>query len=129
MTTELATVRLLYLRLRRAKRARFPGANQGVAAPGTHGVYVIYSPHGVPLHVGRTLRGQKGLLQRLRNHVQGKSSFVIRFLNGRGSRLRRRYTFAFIEVPNPRIRALLEAYAVGHLCPEHLGLGDGAAQQ
>ncbi len=31
--------------------------------------------------------------------------------------------YKFIEVPNPRIRTLLEAYTIGNLCLKHLGTG------
>ena len=38
-----------------------------------------------------------------------------------GTTLRKGYTFSYMIVPDPRMRALLEAYAIGRLCPAHLG--------
>jgi hypothetical protein len=35
-----------------------------------------------------------------------------------------RYKFRCVVVENPRLRALLESYATGQLCPAHLGLGE-----
>lgn len=92
--------------------------------PGTHGVYVIYARDLRVLHVGRTVRGHYGLHRRLKNHLYGKSSFAIQYLKGRGSRLRRDYTFSYIEVADSRLRALLESLAIGILCPRHLGVGN-----
>jgi hypothetical protein len=89
-----------------------------------YGVYVIYDPKGRVAHVGRTVRGKRGLYQRLNNHLHGKSSFVIKALDGKGGVLRRGYKFR-IAVENSRLRAFLEAFAIGQLCPDHIG--DGAA--
>ena len=90
--------------------------------PDKQGVYVIYSPrNGRVVHVGRTYRGKKGLRQRLRNHLQGASSFTKEFLKGDGSRLRRGYEFQYLTLSPWRRRALLEFYATGILCPLHLG--------
>jgi hypothetical protein len=36
--------------------------------------------------------------------------------------VRARCTYRFLIVENDRMRALLEAYAIGHLCPHHIGL-------
>ena len=127
MPREHLAVRSLYLRLLRRRLVKVPLAGERLDAPDTQGVYLIYSPRGTVLHVGRTLRGRKGLRQRLRNHLHGRSSFVIRFLLGKPERLRGSHAYAFVEVPDPRRRALLEAYATGHLCPKHLGVGEVAA--
>lgn len=124
MPRELVLVRRLYRELLRSPRLQFPRAGELLIAPDTHGVYLIYSPRGAVLHVGRTVRGRKGLRQRLRNHLHGSSSFVNRYLRGDGSRLRGSHAYAFVEVPDARRRALLEAYATGNLCPRHLGIGE-----
>ena len=101
----------------------FPHARQTLDAPAKHGVYIIRQGETV-LHVGRTVRGRDGLHQRLNNHLHGSSSFARQYLNGRGATLRESgYTYQFLELENPRKRALLEAYAIGMLCPKHLGLG------
>jgi hypothetical protein len=83
--------------------------------PKQHGVYVIYSPRGKVLYVGRTYRANfranlEGLQRRLTSH-------------------RKKYgpkgcKFRCLIVKSPRQRALLEAYATGCLCPVDLGLGE-----
>ena len=90
--------------------------------PRTQGVYIIYGPRNQVLHVGKSARGREGLCQRLRNHWDGRSSFVQLFLEGDPTELRNTYKFAFLEISDPRRRALLESYATGMLCPLHLGL-------
>jgi hypothetical protein len=87
-------------------------------------VYIIYKEE-VVLHTGRTLRGKDGLQQRLKNHLHGSSSFTVEYLKGKGATLREGgYTYQYLELGDSRKRALLEAYAIGTLCPEHLGLGE-----
>lgn len=103
--------------------ARFPAAGERLDAPDRHGVYVIYDPKGRVAHVGRTVRGKRGLRQRLNNHLHGASSFTEKALNGKGSVLRNGYKYRCIEIEDSRARALLEALAIGLLCPEHLGDG------
>jgi hypothetical protein len=60
------------------------------------------------------------LHRRLSNHLSGKSFFAESHLNGDGAKLRGSYSFQYLEVPDERLRALLEAYAIGHLCPTHV---------
>ena len=92
-------------------------------APEAQGVYLIYGPKGRLLHVGRTPRAKRGLAQRLRDHLNGASSFVNQYLGGVGYRLRQGYAYKFLVVRNRRHRAILEALAIGALCPAHIGLG------
>lgn len=101
----------------------FPAPRGKLEAPSTQGVYLIRSDTGVVMHVGRTVSGKKGLAQRLRNHLNGKSSFVRSYLNGEAMLLRGSFTFQFIEVEDDRERALLEYRAIAWYCPAHLGLG------
>jgi hypothetical protein len=59
-----------------------------------------------------------------KNHLQGSSSFTNDYLKGKGAPLREEgYTYQYLELEDPRKRALLEAYAIGTLCPKHIGLG------
>ena len=103
----------------------FPVSYHSIDAPTNHGVYIIYRKEEV-LHVGRTIRGREGLRQRLKNHLHGKSSFIRACLKGNGSKLREKhYAFQYLEIPDPRERALLEAYSIGILCPKHIGVGVG----
>jgi hypothetical protein len=102
----------------------FPQFRQPLDAPAKHGVYIIRQGQMI-LHVGRTVRGQDGLHQRLHNHLHGSSSFTRKYLNGNGATLRKSgFTYQFLELEDARKRALLEAFAVGVLCPKHLGLGE-----
>jgi len=89
-----------------------------------HGVYIIYSPENEVLHVGNTPSGRKGLNQRLYNHISKTGVFYREYLKDRNITLRGKYKFKYIEVPNPRHRALLEAYTAGNLCPAHFGTAE-----
>ena len=124
MSSELLAIKKLFGAFKRAPLTEFPPAKGRLDAPDLQGVYVIYSPRGKVLHVGRTLRGKKGLRQRLNNHLQAGSSFVIKHLDSKGSKLREGYKFRCLPVRDDRKRALLEFYALAHLCPEHIGLGE-----
>lgn len=112
--------------LRRAPRKRFPPSREPLDCPSCQGVYLIFDPQGRVAHVGRTTRAKAGLSQRLKAHLAGRSSFVIKYLRNDRSKLRRGYSYAFIEVSPPRIRALVEAYLTGVLCPQHIGTGESA---
>jgi hypothetical protein len=127
MPRELKKVEKLFARLMEQPIHAFPRSGERLQAPTEQGVYVILDPKGRPAHVGRTLRGKKGLAQRLNNHLHAQSSFALHHLDSDGSKLRERYRFRVLEVIDPRERALLEAYAIAHLCPAHLGLGKDAA--
>jgi hypothetical protein len=123
MKGEPKAVKAKLSRLAKSSIMRFPIAGKKLAAPDIQGVYVIYDPKGRVAHVGRTVRGKRGLYQRLNNHLHGRSSFVIKALNGKGAKLRNGFKFRFIAIEESRLRALLEAFAIGQLCPDHLGDG------
>lgn len=107
-----------------APRQVFPRYPGGLQASKRRGVYVIYDRRGRVAHVGRTPKAKDGIAQRLRDHMHGQSSFAVHHLKNDGSRLwRENFEFRSIAVPSGRYRALLEAYAIGRLCPIHLGLG------
>lgn len=127
MRGEYLRVRALVRQLSAATPIPFPAARERIRAPDSHGVYLIYSSRRVVLHVGRTVRGKRGLRQRLNDHLHGSSSFTQRYLDGRGSLLRKAHSFAYVKVANSRRRALVEALAIGCLCPVHLGDGASAA--
>jgi excinuclease UvrABC nuclease subunit len=121
VASERSHLSRLYKKLVGFERRSFPGPKKKINAPDRQGVYLIRSPSGKVLHVGRTYRGKRGLAQRLKNHLHGSSSFVKECFDSKGSKLRRGYTFQFVEVEHPRLRALLEAYTTGQLCPKHIG--------
>ena len=110
-------------KLREQPLRRFPDSSRELAAPSELGVYIIYSPTGKVVHVGRTSSARKGIAQRLRNHRNGNSSFTKKYLEGDGSKLKRGYKFRCLIVEDDRLRAYLEAYAIGRLCPAHIGTG------
>lgn len=118
------TIRRLLDELLSSEGHSFPPERQPLEAPTDPGVYLIYDPKGRVAHVGRTLRARNGLRQRLKNHLFGGSSFKKNYLKGDGSKLRRGYQYKYLVIRDPRTRALVEALAVGTLCPLHLGLGD-----
>ena len=89
------------------------------------GFYLILNPRVSVVHVGRTLLGKRGLYQLLRNHLNAASSFANIYLEGDGSVLRKGYQYKYLVLENHRKRALVEALAIGVLCPKHIGLGVG----
>ncbi|MGF6428358.1 hypothetical protein [Bradyrhizobium elkanii] len=125
MKGEPKAIKSKFSQLLRSPMIQFPNAGVRLNVPDLHGVYIIYSPKGRVAHVGRTVRGTNGLRQRLNNHLHGASSFVSKALKGKGAALRKGYKFRSIPIENSRLRALLEAYAIGQLCPDHLGDGGG----
>jgi hypothetical protein len=120
VTLEREQVAKLYAQLVASPLVKFPA--KGLDAPMRQGVYVIYGPNERVLHVGSTPSGFQGIWQRLRNHLHRASSFTRVHLKGNGAQLRNGYGFRCIVVTNHRLRALLEHYAIGHLCPGHLGI-------
>ena len=124
--TEFKKIEILFSRLQRERIHKFPKRGERLDAPNEQGVYIICSPAGNVLHVGSTPRARKGIAQRLRNHLATQSSFAIKYLNADGSRLRNGYKFRYLIVRSARQRALLEALAIGHLCPAHIGVGRSA---
>jgi hypothetical protein len=124
MNQEARNITRLFKELRQEPRTYFPPVGQKLIVPVTNGVYVIYSPRGDVLHVGRTIRGKRGIWQRLNNHLHGSSSFTKKHFGGSGLKLRGTHTFSFLEISDARTRALVEALAIGTLCPIHIGLGE-----
>ena len=123
MSKELTKIRELYKSLLKAPDQIFPRPRERLTASTKQGVYIVSDAKGAVLHVGKTARAKGGIRQRLNNHLHGQSSFTIKYLSGNGEKLRGKCKFKYIDVANPRIRALLEAYAISNLCPKHLGLG------
>jgi len=122
MNKELAKIEKLFEKLINAKEEVFPEMRGKLSAPEKKGVYLIINPKNQIVHVGNTPRAKKGIAQRLKNHINGSSSFKYHFLNGDGSKLRGKYKYKCLVVENPRNMVLLEAYAIAHLCPKHLGV-------
>lgn len=89
-----------------------------------HGVYIIYNSDNVVLHVGNTPSGRKGLNQRLYNHISSTGVFYKKYLQPYEIKMRGTHKFRYLEVEDPRHRALLESFAIGSLCPVHLGTGE-----
>lgn len=131
ITREQKDVEELFNKLMNAQQENFPETSErkALAAPECRGVYVIYDRSGRVVHVGGTPRGKRGIAQRLQNHLNSASSFTKNYppLEGDGSKLRDGFTFRCLPVPNDRLRAFLEAYAIGHLCPAHIGLHQSIA--
>jgi hypothetical protein len=124
MSSRTATrVAKLFREMEKSPGHKFPEKGGRVAAPNRPGVYVIADPRRKVVHVGRTLRRKRGLAQRLKDHLYARSSFTIQYLKKRGDRLRGKFSYRYLEIPDDRIRAFVEAYAIGHLCPAHIGLG------
>ena len=124
MNSESPEIKTLFEALWSQPRRAFPPHRQRLDAPSNHGVYIISKDEAI-LHVGRTIRGQDGLRQRLKDHLHGSSSFANEYLKGNGTVLRESgYAYQFLELEDARKRALLEAYTIGVLCPRHIGIGE-----
>lgn len=123
MTSERQKVEEVFTELCRQPMLQFPQKRKPLEAPSDPAVYIIRKGK-IVLHVGRTLRGKDGLYRRLKNHLYGSSSFTKKYLKGNGAALRKGHTYQFVLVEDPRLRALVEAYAIGMLCPKHIGLGE-----
>lgn len=124
MNHEKQTVKKLFDRLCQQEKQPFPKKRQPVDAPLKKGVYILRKNKTI-LYVGRTLRAKKGIRQRLTDHLRGSSSFTKNYLHGNGATLREKgHTYQYLELDDPRKRALLEHYAIGALCPSHLGTGE-----
>lgn len=121
---EYETIFKLHHQLFESDLHPFPPKGTGIKVSKEQGVYLIFSPERKVLHVGRTLRGKNGLNQRLANHLVNRSSFSIQYMKNKGYKLREGYSFKYLEVSNPRKRALLEALTTGLLCPAHIGTGE-----
>jgi hypothetical protein len=120
---ERKDIRRRFAKLLKGKRRAFPSLREPLDVPSRHGVYIVYGPRNAILHVGRTVRAQRGLWQRLTEHLRSNSSFMASRFERDGSKLRGKCSYVYTVVKNDRTRALLESYAVGYLCPKHLGLG------
>lgn len=117
--SEPAGIKALFGQLFDQKPHQFPKSG-GPTADGKPGVYVVHGPRGVVLHVGKSC----DVRQRLNDHLFNRSSFSKKHLDGEGKQLRNgRYAFRYLLVEDGRSRALLEAYAIGILCPKHIGHG------
>ena len=131
MTSEFQKIRSLFAGLIREPRRSFPAKHERFNETDKRGVYII-EHRGKVLHVGGTPRGQLGIRQRLKNHLHGQSSFTInskylkkhagQTLKARSAFVRNHCRYRCLVIEDERQRVLLEAYAIGHLCPDHIGL-------
>lgn len=121
--TDINKVHKLFTKLINSSLVKFPQKGK-VEITIEHGVYIIYSPKKLVLHVGKTHRGKNGLKQRLQNHINNSSSFSKQYLNKKGKVLREGYKYKFIIVKDPRLRTFLEALTTGMLCPAYIGTGE-----
>jgi hypothetical protein len=115
-------IKLLFEKLIASEKHLFPVKGK-VNCTTKHGVYVIYSPLNEVLHVGRTTYGKNGLNGRLTNHITKAGVFYREYLKPNNIEMRGVYFFNYIEISDPRQRALLEALTAGKLCPVHIGIG------
>ncbi len=99
----------------------FPKRGEKLQCSTERGVYIVYRDDGAILHVGNTPRGKDGLFGRLDDHLHGRSSFSRALFNRKGHLLREGHSYRCLPVENAKKRVLLEALAIGVLCPEHLG--------
>ena len=132
MGEEFEEIETLFEELNKSKEILFPVQGEKLLAPKEKGVYIISNDEKTILHVGNTPRAKNGIEQRLKNHMSGASSFSRKYLAQSGQKLRGECFFRylvidtasedrFLQQNKARQRALLECYAIGRLCPKHLG--------
>jgi hypothetical protein len=126
MRSEREQIHAMFLELVNSSPKTFPLLGGRLDAPKKRGVYIIYAQDGDVLHVGSTPWANNGIAQRLRDHMFGRSSFTIKNFDSDGSRLRGSHQYRYLVVDDGRTRALLEALAIGLLCPYHIGHGHTA---
>lgn len=126
-TKEAEVIKSLFSKLILQPVLPFPRAREKLDVTTKRGVYIIYDKRGRVMHVGCTPRARQGICQRLKNHLAGQSSFVQTYLKKARHKLRGGYEYRCLAVRNPRHMLLLEAYAIGALCPEHIGSGPTVA--
>ena len=116
MSTTVSDLKVLFAKLQRAERHPFPKVRGRMTnAPDEPGVYIVYAPRsGRVFYVGKTAR--QTLRGRLTSHLNGKSPH-------HGKKWRNGYTFQCLPFRSTRKRTLLEAYAIGCLCPKYAGTG------
>jgi GIY-YIG catalytic domain-containing protein len=115
MSTTVKDIRTLFRKLKRAERQSFPKQGGMTDVPDEPGVYIVYSPRSRRVfYVGKTARAT--LRKRFESHLYGRSEH-------HGSKWRNGYEFRCLPVRSARHRTLLEAYAIGCLCPKYLGTG------
>jgi len=126
--TEASRINTLYRLLIEAQSYSFP--IKGVLDTcRQRGVYIIYDAENNVAHVGNTPRAREGICQRLNDHLHGSSSFSKEYLKPNRLSLRNGFTFKYLEVADGRHRMLLQALAIGLLCPKHIGLGFKSTQK
>jgi hypothetical protein len=102
---------------------------QPLDAPAKHGVYIIRQGK-IVLHVGRTVRGQGGLRQRLNNHLHEASSFTREYLEGKGAILRKSgYTYQFLNWKTPENEHYSKPMQLERFAPNTLALENNAECQ
>ena len=116
-------IKILFQNLLDAELHTFPVKGK-IKVTDKQGVYIIYDPDDIVLHVGNTPSGIKGLNQRLYNHITKNGVLYKKHLNPNNIEMRGTHKFRCLEVKDPRHRALLESYAIGSLCPVHFGTGE-----
>lgn len=117
---EAERIKELFNTLINSELYKFPIAGKVVVSK-DQGVYIIFNSESCAAHVGNTVRGKEGLNQRLNNHLKNQSTFAQKFISPNNYSLRSEFRYQYIVVPSARDRALLQALAIGLLCPLHLG--------
>lgn len=84
------------------------------------GVYIIYNNKKEVLYIGRTPKAKGGLKQRIKNHLNGASSFSINFAQKNNLDLKKIGKFRYIPIEDYSERAYTEALATGKLCPQYI---------
>jgi excinuclease UvrABC nuclease subunit len=118
---ESKKVKKLVKKLEKAEILAFPEEGK-IELPEVEGVYAIVNKKDEVIHVGKTEGGLGGLFARLNGHLYGKSALRKAYLAPNEINLRNKCGVKWVEVKTERLRYLVEARAIGKLCPAYLPL-------
>jgi excinuclease UvrABC nuclease subunit len=93
-----------------------------IELPETEGVYLLLNKKDEVLLVGKTEGGKGGLRSRINSQLFGASPFRKMYLLPSGTDIRKKHYVHCLAIESERDRILVEAYAMGKLCPEFIGM-------
>ncbi len=113
------TVRDAYDQLLQAPRHVIGPGRLPAALTHVPGVYIIRTPGGRVVHVGRSI----SIRRRILDHagVGNNSSFVQNWLKYDGRKMADGFSVQFLKIDDAKTRAYVEALTVGLLCPLNIG--------
>lgn len=114
-------IKKLYKKLCQAEGVPVPKEGR-IELPETEGVYLLLNKKDEVLLVGKTEGGKGGLRSRINTQLFGSSPFRKMYLLPSGIDIRKKHFVHWLTIESERDRILVEAYAMGKLCPAFIGM-------